>query len=414
MKKSVVIFITAVCLLITGCGDTGSLSKLPSSSFHEDKQKLTIMHIDADNKRFQDFIEETEKKLDMEITVEKCPSNADNRQAKISTILASGDKNIDLISVNDEMISEFKHKGYLEPLENVMTEEVRDSFPQKYLESICEENGHIYSVPFQMDIMMFWVNQELLKQAGLDEIKNTGDFDILQKSLKNPDQYAYGDAWENTHVYNSLSQFVNFWGGDYFDWTDPKTKDAARYMKSMLDEKNTSPAQFVDQYEQMEEKFIRGKYGCVFMYTSALGTFLDADVYGKNKIHMAPLPVLHKKKATNIATWQYVLNNASENKDAAVRFLQYAAGYEGSIEYAKIMKSYPARVDVIENEDIDLEGIDMIRKYLREYTLNARPLCENSMGAVSDMGKLFQGYVLGQCEEDSFFEQAQNCINTYY
>ena len=31
------------------------------------------------------------------------------------------------------------------------------------------------------------------------------------------------------------------------------------------------------------------------------------------------------------------------------------------------MKSYPARVDVIENEDIDLEGIDMIRKYLREY-----------------------------------------------
>lgn len=108
MKKSVVIFITAVCLLITGCGDTGSLSKLPSSSFHEDKQKLTIMHIDADNKRFQDFIEETEKKLDMEITVEKCPSNADNRQAKISTILASGDKNIDLISVNDEMISEFQ------------------------------------------------------------------------------------------------------------------------------------------------------------------------------------------------------------------------------------------------------------------------------------------------------------------
>lgn len=46
--------------------------------------------------------------------------------------------------------------------------------------------------------------------------------------------------------------------------------------------------------------------------------------------------------------------------------------------------------------------------------MNARPLCENSMGAVSDMGKLFQGYVLGQCEEDSFFEQAQNCINTYY
>ena len=57
-----------------------------------------------------------------------------NRQAKISRSWLRGTKILDLISVNDEMISEFKHKGYLEPLEkNVMTEEVRDSFPQKYL-----------------------------------------------------------------------------------------------------------------------------------------------------------------------------------------------------------------------------------------------------------------------------------------
>ena len=177
-----------------------------------------------------------------------------------------------------------------------MTEKVRDSFPQKYLESICEENGHIYSVPFQMDIMMFWVNQELLKQAGLDEIKNTGDFDILQKSLKNPDQYAYGDAWENTYVYNSLSQFVNFWGGDYFDWTDPKTKDAARYMKSMLDEKNTSPAQFVDQYEQMEEKFIRGKYGCVLCIRVLWVHFLMLMYMGKIKYIWHRFPCFIRKK----------------------------------------------------------------------------------------------------------------------
>ena len=65
MKKSIVIFITAVCLLITGCGDTGSLSKLPSSSFHEDKQKLTILHINAEKKGFQEFIRQAEEKLNM-------------------------------------------------------------------------------------------------------------------------------------------------------------------------------------------------------------------------------------------------------------------------------------------------------------------------------------------------------------
>ena len=414
MKKGILSFITAACVLVTGCGSMGSFSELPSPSPGEEKQTLTILHIDAEKKGFQEFIKQAEEKLNMEITVEKCPDNADNRQAKISTILASGDKTVDLISVNDEMISEFKHKGYLVPLEEtVMTEETRKGFPQKYLESICEADGHIYSVPFLMDVMMFWVNQELLDQAGLDELKDIDDFYTLKESLQKPDQFVYGDAWEDTYAYNSIGQFVNFWGGDYFDWSDPRTRQAVQYMKRMLEDGITSPSQLVDQYEQMEEKFLKGKYGCIFMYTGALSTFRDANMYGKNKIHMAPLPQF-QEKATNIAAWQYVLNNASENKEAAVKFLQYAASYEGSTDYAKLMKSYPARLDVIENEDIDLEEIDMVREYLKEYTLNARPLCENSIEAISEMGTLFQEYVLGQCEEDSFFEQAQNCIDTYY
>ena len=387
---------------------------LPSSSPVEERQKLTILHIDAEKKGFQEFIRQAEEKLNVEITVEKCPDNADNRQAKISTILASGDKTVDLISVNDEMISEFKHKGYLVPLEeDVMTEETRKGFPQKYLESICEADGHIYSVPYLMDVMMFWVNQEFLNQAGLDEIKDMDDIYTLQKSIADPDKFAYGDAWENTYVYNSIGEFVNFRGGDYLDWMNSRTQEAVRSMKKMLEDGITSPTQLVDQYDQMEEKFIRGKYGCIFMYTGSLNTFRDANVYGKNKIHMAPLPQF-QEKATNIATWQYVLNNASEHKEAAVKFLQYAASYEGSADYAKLVKSYPARLDVIENEDINLEEIDMVREYLQKYTLNARPLCENSIEAISNMGTLFQEYVLGQCEDESFFEQAQKCIETYY
>lgn len=404
MKKGLLGFITAACVMISGCGSEGSHSVLPSSSPVEERQKLTILHINAEKKGFQEFIRQAEEKLNMEITVEKCPDNADNRQAKISTILASGDKTVDLISVNDEMISEFKHKGYLVPLEeDVMTEETRKGFPQKYLESICEADGHIYSVPFLMDVMMFWVNQEFLNQAGLDEIKDMDDIYTLQKSITDPDEFAYGDAWENTYIYNSIGEFVNFWGGDYMDWMNPRTQEAVRSMKKMLE----------DQYEQMEEKFIRGKYGCIFMYTGALSTFRDANVYGKNKIHMAYLPQF-REKATNIATWQYVLNNASEHKEAAVKFLQYAASYEGCADYAKLVKSYPARLDVIEKEDINLEEIDMVREYLQEYTLNARPLCENSIEAISNIGTLFQEYVLGQCEEESFFEQAQKCIETYY
>ncbi len=67
------------------------------------------------------------------------------------------------------------------------------------------------------------------------------------------------------------------------------------------------------------------------------------------KIQVAPLPGF-RKNATNIATWQYVLNKASEHEKAAIKFLKYAASREGNIAYAECMKRLPARLDVIREE----------------------------------------------------------------
>ena len=41
-------------------------------------------------------------------------------------------------------------------------------------------------------------------------------------------KYGYGDAWEKTYVFNSIGTFVNLFGGDYYDWTNPKTQEAVR------------------------------------------------------------------------------------------------------------------------------------------------------------------------------------------
>ena len=65
----------------------------------ENRQELTILHVDADTEGFDSFISQAEKDLGIEIHIEKCPSNADNRQAKIATLLTSGDDSVDLITV---------------------------------------------------------------------------------------------------------------------------------------------------------------------------------------------------------------------------------------------------------------------------------------------------------------------------
>ena len=164
----------------------------------------------------------------------------------------------------------------------------------------------------------------------------------------------------------------------------------------MISEEN-----LIDQHDQLNEKFINGQYGCMFMYTGVLSTFQNAGVYRKDKIHMAPFPEFDEK-VTNIATWQYVLNKNSDHKEAALKFLQYVSGYEASKNYGQLTKMCPARLDVIEDKNFDLDGIEMIRQYLKDYKLKARPLCADSIEAVSTMGTEFQKYVLGQKTEAEF------------
>ena len=88
-----------------------------------------------------------------------------------------------------------------------------------------------------------------------------------------------------------------------------------------------------------------GKYGSILCIAEAINTFECAGAYEWKKSRWRHTGI--RNNATNIATWQYVLNKASEHEKAAIKFLKYAASREGNIAYAECMKRLPARLDVI-------------------------------------------------------------------
>ena len=149
-----------VFLFCTGC-TAGGRGKIPETEMLEStwEDEITIMHVDAGNANFEDFIEQAEKELHMKINVLEYPSNADSRHAKISSLLAAGDISVDVFAVNDEMINSFKYEGYLEPLEgDVMEPGTAAVFPQEYLQGTVMEGGHIYSAPYVLDILTLWIS----------------------------------------------------------------------------------------------------------------------------------------------------------------------------------------------------------------------------------------------------------------
>lgn len=412
MKKYVWGILVGFMLLISGCKD--GQKEINIQDTQEDvvsqNEKITIMHIDAEVPGFQEFIKQAEKELDLEIQVISCPANADVRQAKISTILAAGESSVDIFSVNDEMVSEFKHQGYLEPLnDTVMTKELLSKYPESYIQNITMKDGEIYSVPYFMDIMVFWVNREVI---GDREIRTKEDFLSLIKENWGNDIYGYGSAWDSTYVYNELSEFIHLFGGDYYNWEDENTREALTFFHDMAANGQISISQMTDQYEQMQQKFLDGKYASAFMYSGAMDVFERAGVYREDKIQAVPLPQF-EKSVTNIGTWQYVLNKESEHKEEAVKFLKYAASREGSISYAECMNRLPARLDIILEEELDVPGFEVLQDYVENVELKERPFSPNTMNDISDIGTLFQKYILDEITQDEFCQKAQAIVDGF-
>lgn len=411
MKKYVLGILFCSCLLGTGigCSEKAREEKIPETG-KNGQNEITIMHVDADYPEFQKFIDQAEKDLDLKIHIVSYPENADNRQAEVSTILSAGEDSVDIFSVNDEMVSEFKYKGYLEPLnDTVMTEDILSCYPESYMQNIAMLDGKVYSVPYSMDIMVFWVNKSMI---GDMEIRTQEDFQRLLETDFGEGRYGYGSAWDSAYVYNELSEFINFFGGSYYDWNSPSTREALTFLADMVKKDQTPIEQITDQYEQVEQKFLEGIYASIFVYSGTMDMFVRAGAYREDFILLAPLPEF-KENATNIAAWQYVLNKSSANKEAAIRFLQYAASREGSIAYAEYMNRLPARLDIIREEELDIPGFEQLREYVENTELKERPFSRNTMEDITSMGMLFQRYVLEEISLEEFCKGAQNITDGF-
>ena len=298
----------------------------------------------------------------------------------------------------------------------VMTDDNADQIAQGYVKNmITDKDGNIVGVPGYTGYLAFWVNQEIMDEVGIKSIDTKEDFMKYMKAVSKDGRFGYGGSWEKTYAFNELAQFVNMFGGDYFDWTKEENKEAVQFLHDLVADKETSIEQIADKYEQMNPKINDGKYGCWFMW--GLGTdYAKADMLGADKIHMEMVPDFSGKGERAIFTdsWSYVLNKASKNKDAAVKFLQYMADEGGMEASYKAFDRYPARKDVAEKVVPDSDPAkEMYSRYANECNVQGRPMVAQTMEFISDMGTIFQSCMKDEITVDEFCKKAQDVVDMY-
>lgn len=417
MKKRTISLLLCAAMsagVLAGCGgssDSGDAAK------KDGDYDLTLYSVNTTDADFDGWLQNVEEATGLKINVIAAPTDTDTRQQKITTVLSTGDSSVDVLEINDEMSASFKNTGWLESLsDTVMTEDIRGEFAQGYLEDmITDKDGNIVGVPGYAGYLAFWVNQEIMDEVGIESIDTKEDFMNYMKAASGNGRYGYGGSWEKTYVSNELAQFVNMFGGDYFDWTNPANKEAVQFMHDLVAEGYTPIDQIADKYEQMNPKANDGKYGSLFMW--GLGTdYAKADMLGEDKIHMAMVPDFSGtgERAIFTDSWNYVLNSASKNKEAAVKFLQYMASEEGVKASYEAFDRYPARKDVAEKVVPDTDPAkEIYSRYATECNVQGRPMLPQTMEFITDMGTIFQSYVKDEITVDEFCTKAQEYIDKY-
>jgi multiple sugar transport system substrate-binding protein len=423
MKKtlySLLVAVIAVTLSLTGCTSSNSSSNNASSSTNDakassnGKDEITLYTIQSTQPKFKEWLDEAQKKSGVKINWVAAPTDSDTRQQKVSTILSSGDKTVDILEINDEMATSFKSAGWLDPLQDkVLTSDIRSQLPQGYMKDmLTSTKGDIIGVPSYSGYLALWVDQKKLDAAGMKSIENEDDFVKFLKASTKDGQYGYGGSWEKTYVFNEIATFVNLFGGDYFDWTNEGSRKAVKFMYDMANTWKVTPVdQIADKYEQMNQKFIDGKYASVFMWGTG-NDYQKANRYGKDQIHIINMPKFAKRSIFT-DSWSYVLNSASKNKDAAIKFLKYAASEDGELNGWTNFNRYPARADVASKPAISGDIKEIYSQISSTNEIHGRPMLPQTMEFITEMGTLFQNYIQNKITLDEFCTKAQEAVTKY-
>ncbi|MBS4206578.1 extracellular solute-binding protein [Bacillus sp. FJAT-50079] len=412
---SIIAIITTLIVFIAACSssNTGSNTEKGNSKSGA-KDEITLYTIQSTTPGFDEWLKEAEEKSGVKIKWVAAPTDSDTRQQKISTILSSGDATVDVLEINDEMATSFKNTGWLDSLQgSVLTDDIMDQFPQGYMKDmLTTTNEDVIGIPGYSGYLALWVDQQKLDEAGMTSIENKDDFVKFMKATTKDGQYGYGGSWEKTYVFNEIATFVNLFGGDYYDWTNEGSREAVKFMYDMANTWKVTPVdQLADKYEQMNQKFIDGKYGMVLMWGTG-NDYREAGRYGLDQIHMINMPEF-ERRAIFTDSWSYVLNSASKNKEAAEKFLKYVASEEGGLNGWNNFSRYPARADVASNEEVTSDVKEVYTQIQQTAEINGRPMLPQTMEFINEIGTLFHNYIQDKITLDDFCAKAQEAVEKY-
>lgn len=289
---------------------------------------------------------------------------------KVTTAMASNPPAYDVFLADDIWYAEFAKAGYVLDVTDRISQERRDKiFPAAW--DITTVNGKVYGMPWLLDEMYFFYNEDLLKQAGFDAPPATWEELIEQsKVLKEQGIVEYPMVWSWGQYEASICTWVILLYGNGGSLVDENGAPAFNneigvetltWMVQTIDDGYTNPASVSYVEEDVRNVFSQGKaaYAVNWTYMYDLVNFNTEESQVTGKIKMALMPAFEGSGAQNASingSMGFSVAATSPNQDAAWKYIEFLTS-------ESIQNKYSAHLLPLWQTSFEGENLEKLESY---------------------------------------------------
>lgn len=270
---------------------------------------------------------------------------------------AANAKNMPDLLICDYLdVAYYAQLGLLRDLDGVIDQKIMDDYYPAMLADLTYK-GKVYALPYNRSTQGFFVNTDLMEQAGIDKVPETWDEfkEDCEAMKKLGDDFYFGYAFFHQFLFDAIAYT---WGAQVATsdgtvcLTDPEMVEMFTYFQDLY-QKNLLLMQpvLVGGFEEQNGAFLNGKVASVFQTSSFIPTAQNLLPYNWR---FAMIPAGKGGHAVTIGGGNFAICSQVEGQRLAGAkvFLEYMSSPEIVSDFFTKTGNLPTRQSVFKTEKV--------------------------------------------------------------
>ncbi|MBC9716908.1 sugar ABC transporter substrate-binding protein [Streptomyces sp. TRM66268-LWL] len=345
---------TVLALTAAACGDDGSGKAGDKGEEGSGKGEITFWDNNGGVRTdiWKEIIADFEK-ANPDIKVKYVGIPSESVQSKYDTALQGGGLP-DVGGMGTAMLASYVAQDALEPVgDRIDKGALKGKLSPTMVDSVRAAGGgdELYTVPTSANNGTLWYRTDLFEAAGLEEPSTWPKFYEAAEKLTDADKNKFGytirggegSIAQALDASYGQSGITEFWNGDKTTVNDPKNV-AALEKYAALYKKTTPSADVNNDFKKMVAQWDSGQIG---MLSHNLGSYQDHLKALDGKFRGIPAPTMEDGTRVQVSNPVDGLGlfKSSKNKEAAWKFMEFAASHESNSKWNESAGAIPANTE---------------------------------------------------------------------